>query len=105
MVVNGGTITSSGDNYDVTGSQNAILDGAAISIINRNYPGGIPATEINGGIITAGGKEALAIKAYDYTQDIVAAWENVKDYVAVTAGTFSSDVSAYLADGYDQTEK
>lgn len=104
LVVNGGTITSSGDNYDATGSQNAILDGAAISIINRNYPGGIPAAEINGGIITAGGKEALAIKAYDYTQDIVAAWENVKDYVAVTAGTFSSDVSAYLADGYDQTE-
>ena len=47
----GGSITSTGDNWDATGSQNAILDGAAISIINRNYPGGTPTAEITGGAI------------------------------------------------------
>ncbi len=97
LVVNGGTITSTGDNYNATGSQNAILDGAAISLINRNYSGGIPSAEINDGTITASGTNALAIKAYDYKQDNVAEWVDVADYVKVSAGTFSSDVSAYVA--------
>ena len=48
LVVKDGTITSTGANKDETGSQNAILDGAAISIINRNYPGGVPTAEITG---------------------------------------------------------
>lgn len=96
LVVNGGTITSTGDNYNATGSQNAILDGAAISLINRNYSGGIPSAEINDGTITASGTNALAIKAYDYKQDNVAEWVDVADYVKVSAGTFSSDVSAFV---------
>lgn len=45
LVVNGGAITSSGDNLDAAGSQNAIPDGAAISVIDRNYPGGTFSTD------------------------------------------------------------
>ena len=65
LVVNGGAITSTGDNMNVTGSQNAIPDGAAISVIDRNYPGGTPSLEINGGTARATGATALAVTAYD----------------------------------------
>lgn len=45
LVVNGGAITSAGNNMDATGSQNAIPDGAAISVIDRDYPGGTFSTD------------------------------------------------------------
>ena len=100
LIVNGGTITSTGDNYDATGSQNAILDGAAISLINRNYPGGIPSAELKGGTIKATGKNALAVKAYDYSNDTVAKWTDVRKYVEITGGTYSNDVTEYADSGY-----
>ena len=90
LVVKGGKITSTGANWDATGSQNAILDGAAVSIINRNYPGGIPTAEISGGEFVATGDGAQTIKAYDYTNNTVAEWTNVSESVSVSGGTFSS---------------
>ena len=99
LVVSGGSITSTGDNTDATGSQNAILDGAAISIINRNYPGGVPTAEITGGTIKATGT-GMTVKAYDYKNDTVASWTDVSNYVNISGGTFSSDPSAYVAEGY-----
>ena len=103
LVVNGGSITSNGDNMDATGSQNAILDGAAISIINRNYPGGVPTAVIKGGTFAANGKDAQTVKAYDYTGDKVAEWTAAGDNVNITGGTFSSiptNMGVLCADGY-----
>ena len=96
LVVKGGSITSSGDDANATGSQNAILDGGAISIINRNYPGGVPTMEITGGTIRATGEGALAVKAYDYKDNEVKAWTNAADSVKVSGGTFSNDPRAYV---------
>ena len=92
LVVSGGTITSNGANMDATGSQNAILDGAAISIINRNYPGGIPVAEITGGTIKATGAGAQALKVYDYTDDKVAEWTDAGQYVNVSGGVFDTEI-------------
>lgn len=92
LIVNGGSITSTGDNTDATGSQNAILDGAAISVINRNYPGGIPTAKINGGTIKATGNGALAVKAYDYKGNAVAEWTDASEYVEVNGGTFYGEI-------------
>ncbi len=92
LIVNGGSITATGDNTDVTGSQNAIMDGAAISVINRNYPGGIPTAKINGGTIKAIGNGALAVKAYDYKGNAVAEWTDASEYVEVNGGTFYGEV-------------
>ena len=103
LVVNGGSITSNGDNMDATGSQNAILDGAAISIINRNYPGGVPTAVIKGGTFAANGKDAQTVKAYDYTGDKVAEWTAAGDNVNISGGTFSSiptSMGVLCADGY-----
>lgn len=99
LVVNGGAITSSGENHDATGSQNAIPDGAAISVIDRNYPGGTPSLEINGGTVRATGANALAVKAYDYKDNKVAEWVNAKDHVEISGGTFSTDPTAFVATG------
>lgn len=96
LVVKGGSITSSGANMDATGSQNAILDGGAISIIDRNYPGGTPTMEITGGTIRATGEGALAVKAYDYKSDMVKEWTNAAESVKVSGGTFSSDPNTYV---------
>ena len=103
LVVNDGSITSTGDNWDATGSQNAILDGAAISIINRNYPGGVPTAEINGGTIKAAGDGAQTVKAYDYTNNEVAEWTAAGNYVNISGGTFSSipdNMDALCAEGH-----
>ena len=102
LVVKDGTITSTGANKDKTGSQNAILDGAAISIINRNYPGGMPTAEITGGTIKATGT-GMTVKAYDYKNDTVASWTDVSNYVDISGGTFSSipdNMNALCAAGY-----
>ena len=106
LVVNGGSITSTGDDMDATGSQNAILDGAAISIINRNYPGGVPTAVIKGGTFKATGT-GMTVKAYDYTGDKVAEWTAAGDYVNISGGTFSSiptNMDALCADGYTATQ-
>lgn len=97
LVVNGGAITSTGNNMDAAGSQNAIPDGAAISVIDRNYPGGTPSLEINGGTVRATGANALAVKAYDYKDNKVAEWVNAKDHVEISGGTFSTDPTAFVA--------
>lgn len=107
LVVKGGKITSTGDNRDATGSQNAILDGAAVSIINRNYPGGIPTAEISGGEFKATGKDAQTIKAYDYKNNTVAEWTNVGESVSVSGGTFSSipaNMDKLCAEGFIPTK-
>ena len=93
LIVNGGSITSTGANMNATGSQNAIMDGAAISVINRNYPGGIPTAKINGGTIRATGNGALAVKAYDYKGNVVAEWMDASEYVEVNGGTFYGKVN------------
>ena len=98
LVVKGGSITSSGVDVNATGSQNAILDGGAISIIDRNYPGGTPAMEITGGTVRAAGTGALAVKAYDYKDNTVKEWTNAAGSLKITGGTFSGNVSDYVPD-------
>ena len=107
LVVKAGSITSTGENVDVTGSQNAILDGAAISIINRNYPGGVPTAVITGGTFKATGKNAQTVKAYDYTNNEVADWTAAGENVNISGGTFSSipaNMDALCAPGYVPVE-
>ena len=102
LVVSGGEITSTGANHDETGSTDTIKDGAAISIINRNYPGGVPTLEVTGGTVKATGEGALAVKAYDYTADKVAEWTTAGEFVNISGGTFSSEIkSEYCAKGFE----
>lgn len=100
-----GSITSTGDNYDASGSQNAISDGAAISLVSRGYPGGDPSAEISGGTVKATGAGALAVKAYDYSGDTVSEWTKAGDNIQISGGTFSTPVKKeYCAESYEPKE-
>lgn len=101
----GSAITVTGDAVPKAENDGAIQDGAAISIVNRPGYKGLSNIVITGGTFTAkAGKDA--IKAYD--------WNNAEktestftqaDLVAVSGGTFSSEVNKdYLADGFRLTK-
>lgn len=101
----GSAITVTGDAVTKTENDGAIQDGAAISIVNRTGYKGLSNIVITGGTFTAkAGNDA--IKAYD--------WNNAEnkgsaftkaDLVAVSGGTFSSEVKKdYLAKGYRLTK-
>ena len=103
LSMSGGSITSTGDDSNASGSQNAMDDGAAISLVNRGYPGGAPSAEIRGGTAAAKGSNALAVKAYDYSNnDSVEEWTEAGDNIQISGGTFSSPVKEeYCAEGYE----
>lgn len=101
----GSAITVTGDGVTKTENDGAIQDGTAISIVNRTGYKGLSNIVITGGTFTAkAGNDA--IKAYD--------WNNAEktesaftkaDLVAVSGGTFSSEVKKdYLANGFRLTK-
>ena len=92
-------ITTTGEPQPKTEDDGAIADGAAISVINRSYPGGSPTMSITGGTFSS--ENADAVKAYTFsnTDKTEGEWEDAKESVSISGGTFSSDVTAYLDDG------
>lgn len=102
LEISGGTIRAAGttsvaDKQDKNGT---IPDSAAVSVVNRNYPGGVPSLAITGGtFIAASGVDAVQIYTYDdKTPGVQTAWTEADATVA--AGEFSSSVDEnYLAEG------
>ena len=103
LEVTGGTITATG-NGDTSGKtgDGSIPDGAAVSIVNRNYPGGIPSATITGGTLTsANGVDA--VNAYSWSNNAKTDWNDAGNYVDISGGTFSSipdNMNALCAAGY-----
>ena len=103
LEVTGGTITATG-NGDTSGKtgDGSIPDGAAVSIVNRNYPGGIPSATITGGTLTsANGVDA--VNAYSWSNNAKTDWNDAGEYVNISGGTFSSipdNMNALCAAGY-----
>ena len=98
-------ITVSGDGIAKTENDGAIEDGAAISIVERGYKG-LSEIKVEGGTFTAKDGNA-AVKAYDWdnTNKTESAFDNSKNVVAVSGGTFSSAVDKSLcADGFIPTQ-
>ncbi len=93
-------ITATGDPVQKTEGDGGIADGAAISLVNRNYPGGAPTAEITGGTF-ASADSSQAVKAYTFGASMTEEpWESVSKNVEVSGGTFSSEVAYSLcADG------
>lgn len=101
----GSAITVTGDAVTKTENDGAIQDGAAISIVNRTGYKGLSNIVITGGTFTAkAGNDA--IKAYDWNNAENKGSDFTKaDLVAVSGGTFSSEVNKdYLAKGYRLTK-
>ena len=99
----GSAITVTGDAVPKAENDGAIQDGAAISIVNRPGYKGLSNIVITGGTFTAkAGNDA--IKAYDWVNKVESTFTKA-DLVAVSGGTFSSEVKKdYLADGFRLTK-
>lgn len=95
----GSAITVTGDAVPKAENDGAIQDGAAISIVNRPGYKGLSNIVITGGTFTAkAGNDA--IKAYDWVNKVESEFTKA-DLVAVSGGTFSSEVKKdYLADRF-----
>ena len=85
----------------VDGSDGAILDGAAVSLVRRpGYNGGAPNANIKGGTFkTTPGTDAIQV--YTWSGGEESAWTEDAPTGFISNGSFSSSVSAYLADGLD----
>lgn len=100
-VTDGATIKAAGidDTASKTGD-GAIVDGSAISIVDRNYPGGKPTATVSGGNFDSANGLA-AIRAYGWSNNAVTEFDNTDHAVAVSGGTFSAEVPAeYCAEGF-----
>ena len=99
----GSAITVTGDAVPKAENDGAIQDGAAISIVNRPGYKGLSNIVITGGTFTAkAGNDA--IKAYDWVNKVESTFTKA-DLVAVSGGTFSSEVNKdYLANGFRLTK-
>ena len=104
LVISGDSeITVTGDAVPKTENDGAIQDGAAISVVNRAGYKGLSNIVITGGTFTAkAGNDA--IKAYDWVNKVESTFTKA-DLVAVSGGTFSSEVEKdYLANGFRLTK-
>ena len=100
----GTAITVSGDGIAKTENDGAIEDGAAISIVQRTGYKDLSKIEVEDGKFTANGTNA-AVKAYKWESQTESAFDNSKNVVAVSGGTFSSAVDKSLcADGFIPTQ-
>ena len=97
--ISGGTITGEGaDSREDKNSDGLISDGAAVSVVDRSYPGGAPKMNISGGAFVS--KQSEAVLAYTWNGNEASAWEDASDNVAVSGGSFSSSVAEYVTDDF-----
>ena len=102
--ITGGRFEAFGtDNRASKTGDGMIPDGAALSIVNRNYPGGTPMFAVNGGTFLAQHQDAIL--AYRWSNNADSPWAEATNSLSITEGIFSSDPSAYVpADDYTVTE-
>lgn len=101
--ITGGTITATGeDRRESKTGDGFIPDGAAVSVVNRNYPGGIPKMTISGGSFVS--RNSKAVMAYTWKDNEASDWAEANQYLSITGGTFSADPKEYVASGYSVKE-
>ena len=84
--------TKKGDGY--------IDDGAALSVVNRDYPGGTPRFTIKGGVFLAQHQDAVL--AYTWSSNTASEWPGSVNFLSIQEGIFSSDPTTYVP-AYDYT--
>lgn len=101
--INGGIVTGTGKDSLANKSEadGCIGDGAAISALDRNYPGGAPHVTITGGTFISNQSESILAYSISRVNGVYVKnnWTEAKDHVSIEGGTFSSDVTKYVAEG------
>ena len=98
--LNDGTVIATGDDLRTSkGTGDGLIpDGAAISVVNRGYPNGVPTVTINGGFFSSAKNDAVL--AYNWNAGTASEWTDAKSHVSITKGYFTSDPTAYVATNY-----
>ena len=107
LKISDATITATGDSTGAIGGDGSILDGAAVSIVNREGYKGLDTIEITSGTFTAASGIA-AIQAYGVESSEKTGWTDVGDTVSVSGGTFSavpSNMVDLCSDGVGVTKE
>lgn len=95
--ITGGVIRATGNDQRASKTGDGFIpDGAALSIVNRDYPGGIPKMNVSGGYFAA--EKNNAVLAYTWSANKASEWTNAKEYLSINGGLFTSDPSDYCAD-------
>ncbi len=85
--ITSGTFTATGaDQREGKTGDGFIPDGAAISVVDRDYPGGTPQMTISGGEFVS--EQSGAVMAYTWKDNQATEWAGAKDYISITGGTF-----------------
>ena len=80
-----------------TGAAGPIYDVAAISVVNRSYPGGAPVVTIKG-TPTVTANDGEVIHAYTWSSNAESDWADAGNNINVSGGTYSKTFNpAYLA--------
>ncbi len=91
------TIKALGKADHETGASGPIYDIAAISVVNRSYPGGAPVVTIKG-TPTVTANEGEVIHAYTWSNNAESVWAEAGENINVSGGTYSKTFNtAYLA--------
>lgn len=94
------TATGSDNTANKTGD-GGIPDGAAISIVDRNYPGGAPTATITGNPTVTATSGVDAVQAYTWSNSEKNEWAEAGDSVNISGGTYSTEPKeTLLAEGY-----
>ena len=91
------TITATGSaELGKTENDGVVFDAAAISVVNRSYPGGLPTVTIKGTpTVTANGE---VIHAYTWSNNAESEWAEAGNNINVSGGTYNKQFNeAYLA--------
>lgn len=104
-------ITSTGDDKSGLATVNVVENGIAVSLLNRNYPGGKPSLNISadctGKLVSKEGIPAVRAYVWNDTEKKASEWDksDVKNYVKIAGGWFSSKVNQdWCAEGYKATD-
>lgn len=94
--LNGGTVIATGDDQRTSkGTGDGLIpDGAAISVVNRGYPNGVPTVAINGGFFSSAKNDAVL--AYNWSAGVASNWAEATSHVSITNGYFTSDPTTYV---------
>ena len=92
-------IVANGTPQPINAGDGPIMDGSAISVIDREGYGAINGVTIENGDFKANAENTLALKAYKLSNGVKSDFDNSSDTITISGGTFSSDVRDYVADG------
>lgn len=98
--ITGGTIRATGADQRASKTGDGFIpDGAALSVVNRNYPGGTPKMNISGGYFSSA--KSGSVLAYTWSNNTASEWNDVNEYLSISGGYYTNQIpSSYCATGF-----